>query len=160
MFRIDFYVQHLIRKSARAVLLTSGTPVRFRFDDDDRASNASIDHAQIVQLVQEAAPPASIDELRRTRRTSFQHAAAGALVRVEVDATRGDAWEALVNQPSVLDADLTLVVPGDPDASFLMDKLTSENPAAGNRMPLFGGALSGAEIANVRAWIAEGAADN
>ena len=62
MLRLDFYVQHLIRQNASEVLLASGEPVRFRFPDGDRASNVPFDHAQVVQLVQEAAPPAAIDE--------------------------------------------------------------------------------------------------
>ena len=99
MLRLDFYVQHLIRQNASEVLLASGEPVRFRFPDGDRASNVPIDHAQVVQLVQEAAPPAAIDELRRTRKTSFQHASsAGILVRVEVDAVRGTEWRVAVRQ--------------------------------------------------------------
>jgi twitching motility protein PilT len=101
MLRLDFYVQHLVRHNAREVHLASGEPVRFRFPDGDRASNTPIDHAQLVQLVQEVAPPASLDELRRTRRTSFPHAAVGGvLVRVEVDASRGTEWQVAVRPES------------------------------------------------------------
>src|SRR5687768_2447014 len=102
MLRLDFYVQHLVRQNAREVHLASGEPVRFRFTEGaERASNVAIDHAQVVQLVQEAAPPASIDELRRTRKTSFQHAAsAGVLVRVEVDAARSNEWRVVVKHES------------------------------------------------------------
>ncbi|AKF07816.1 PilT/PilU family type 4a pilus ATPase [Sandaracinus amylolyticus] len=97
MLRLDFYVQHLVRHNAREVMLASGEPVRFRFAEGERASNTAIEHAQVVQLVQEAAPPASIDELRRTRRTSFQHAATGGiLVRVEVDAAQAAEWRVVV----------------------------------------------------------------
>lgn len=49
----------------------------------------------------------------------------------------------------------TLVVPGDPDASGLVDKIEA-NPQFGNRMPS-GGQLSDSEIALIRTWIQEGA---
>src|SRR5687768_17538516 len=101
MLRLDFYVQHLVRQNATAVHLASGEPVRFRYPDGDRASNVAIEHAQVVQLVQEAAPGTAMDELRRTRRTSFQHAAVGGvLVRVEVDAARGTEWRVAVRPES------------------------------------------------------------
>jgi twitching motility protein PilT len=97
VLRLDFYVQHLVRQNAREVHLASGEPVRFRFADGDRASNQSIDHAAVAQLVQEAAPPSAIDDLRRTRRASFQHAsAAGVLVRVDIEAARANEWRVIV----------------------------------------------------------------
>lgn len=52
------------------------------------------------------------------------------------------------------------VVPGDPSASFLIEKLTSEAPRAGQRMPLNRDPLSAEEIELIRTWIAEGAAHN
>jgi mono/diheme cytochrome c family protein len=48
-----------------------------------------------------------------------------------------------------------LVVPGDPDASGLVDKIEA-NPQFGSRMPS-GGQLSDSEIALIRTWIQEGA---
>ena len=50
------------------------------------------------------------------------------------------------------------VISGNADASPLIDKLSS-NPQFGSRMPL-GSALSGDDIANIRAWINEGALNN
>ncbi|MFO0682964.1 MAG: type IV pilus twitching motility protein PilT [Sandaracinus sp.] len=94
MLRLDFYVQHLVRQGAAELMLASGEPVRFRFGDGEtRQSNAPIDHAQVVQLVQEAAPPASVDELRRTRTTTFPHVTeAGVRVDVQVDASGPQQW--------------------------------------------------------------------
>ncbi|MFT4626257.1 MAG: hypothetical protein ACI8PZ_004934 [Myxococcota bacterium] len=49
------------------------------------------------------------------------------------------------------------IVPGDPDASFLLQKLEGTHPAGtGSTMPL-GSALSDDAIATVREWIADGA---
>jgi hypothetical protein len=51
------------------------------------------------------------------------------------------------------------VVPGDPDASFLIEKLLA-NPRSGTRMPQNRPALSDEEIDMIRTWIADGAPDN
>lgn len=104
MLRLDFYVQHLMRQQADEVHLSSGSPVRFKFADGDRQSSAAIEHAQIVQLVQEAAPMTSMDELKRLRRTMFRHqSAAGITVRVEIDASSGTDWKVRV-RPDTSDA--------------------------------------------------------
>ncbi|MEQ9310706.1 MAG: c-type cytochrome domain-containing protein [Balneolaceae bacterium] len=51
-----------------------------------------------------------------------------------------------------------LVVPGDADASGLVDKV-EPNPTHGTRMPI-GGTLSSSQIQTIRAWINEGAQNN
>jgi twitching motility protein PilT len=94
MLRLDFYVQHLVRQNARGLGLGSNEPVRFKFaDGTERASNQPIDHAQVVQLVQEAAPPAAIDELRRNRSTTFTHVTdGGVVVTVEITTPKPQEW--------------------------------------------------------------------
>ena len=84
MRRIDFYVQHLVRHNAHEVELASGKPVRFGFPTGSRMSNNTLDHRQLMQLVEEAAPPAALASLERERRASFRHAAAGIQVDVQV----------------------------------------------------------------------------
>ena len=64
MLRIDFYVQHLMRHNATGVELSSGQPVKFLFPSGPRQSNKPIEHAQVAQLVQEAAPPKALEALR------------------------------------------------------------------------------------------------
>jgi hypothetical protein len=58
----------------------------------------------------------------------------------------------------------TRVVPGDPDASYLVEKLEAklENRAADgcSSMPLTGDALTAEQIAGIRAWITSGAPKN
>lgn len=53
----------------------------------------------------------------------------------------------------------TLVVPGDPDASYLLEKLTASAPTAGDPMPP-GAPLPAAKLEMVRSWIEAGAADD
>lgn len=52
------------------------------------------------------------------------------------------------------------VIPGDPDGSYLLEKLTQDNPRFGDRMPLFQTPLSADQIELIRTWIAEGAQNN
>ncbi|MDP3218525.1 MAG: hypothetical protein Q8S73_30765, partial [Deltaproteobacteria bacterium] len=46
-----------------------------------------------------------------------------------------------------------MLVPGDPDGSYLFQKLTGAAPVCGSRMPLGGAPLTSTEVACVRAWI-------
>ena len=50
------------------------------------------------------------------------------------------------------------VVPGDPDSSLLVSKLST--PTCGNRMPLGGTELTADQLDQVRSWIEAGAKDN
>ncbi|MEQ9074595.1 MAG: hypothetical protein RLP09_12125, partial [Sandaracinaceae bacterium] len=93
MKRIDFYVQHLVRHNATGVVLTSGEPVLFQFPTGERKSNTPIEHAQVSQLVQEAAPSAAIESLRSSGRGEFEHTASGGVtVRVLLEARGPREW--------------------------------------------------------------------
>jgi len=52
------------------------------------------------------------------------------------------------------------VDPGNPDNSFLVEKLEEASPSAGARMPLHPQVFSEAEVETLRTWIADGAHDN
>ncbi len=52
---------------------------------------------------------------------------------------------------------LSLVTPGDPERSYLYIKITGGAGMEGSLMPRNRGALSAADKAVVRAWIARGA---
>src|SRR5688572_23364806 len=97
MLKLDFYIQHLVRENASEIRLSSGAPVRFRFDDGERASAKATEHAQVRAIVEEAAPPAAADALARGRSASFQHASeAGVLVSVDISVAGPDAWNVVV----------------------------------------------------------------
>lgn len=68
----------------------------------------------------------------------------------------GSTYEKLVNAKSTLAPEKLRVVPFDPDASFLYEKIAQDKPSAGKRMPP-GQPLPEDEIAMIRAWIAGGA---
>lgn len=56
--------------------------------------------------------------------------------------------------------DLTLVVPGKPEASYLYQKLTQASPRVGAQMPNNGDPLDDARLGLVHDWIAAGAENN
>ncbi len=117
MLRLDFYVQHLVRQSAAELQIGSNEPVRFKFSDGEtRQSNSPIDHAQVVQLVQEAAPPAASDELRRTRGTKFLHITeAGLRVDVTVDAPKPQEWRVTVREAAAAGAAAAAPIASKPE---------------------------------------------
>lgn len=74
--------------------------------------------------------------------------------------TAAVSYDLLVDRMSVQDASLTLVVPGNAAASFLFQKVNSDTPAVGSRMPLARAALADADVELIRLWIDEGALNN
>ncbi|MFQ5640653.1 MAG: hypothetical protein ACE5IR_21955 [bacterium] len=78
-----------------------------------------------------------------------------------LDLTRGNAYGKLVNQPTFEEpgtAPQLRVAPGDPDGSYIIQKISSDSPKFGRRMPLDGPPyLSQADIQLIRDWITEGA---
>jgi len=63
----------------------------------------------------------------------------------------------LINVPSPRDPNLIRVVPYDPDASFLIQKLQGADGLLGGRMPDGGPYLTTATINVIRQWIQDGA---
>ena len=72
----------------------------------------------------------------------------------------GQSFNLLVNQKSVQDPSLTLVIPGDSANSLLFQKTSQNMPPVGSTMPLIGRRLTSTELALVRDWIDQGALDN
>jgi hypothetical protein len=108
---------------------------------------------------------ATFDEIQRRIfgprgcRVQTCHGAAGA---GGLDLRPGAAHDELVNAAATnavaAASGRRRVVPGDPDASFLWQKLTGRlAPGEGTRMPAHGRPLDGLELAVVRAWIEAGA---
>lgn len=70
----------------------------------------------------------------------------------------GASYDALVNVASRGRPDLKLVVPGDPDGSYLIHKLEGKSGIVGVRMPRAGPPyLTGGQMLVIRRWIALGA---
>ncbi|HXG89683.1 MAG TPA: hypothetical protein VNJ02_15245 [Vicinamibacterales bacterium] len=72
--------------------------------------------------------------------------------------TPGNAYAALVNRPSVQKPGALLVIPGDPDNSYLVQKVEGAPGIVGQRMPRTAGPfLTPGQILILRRWIALGA---
>lgn len=84
------------------------------------------------------------------------HAGAGAPLGLRLD--EGASYALLVNASSAEVPALRRVQPGDPDASYLIQKLEG-TAAVGSRMPLNAPPLPQATIDVIRQWITDGAQD-
>ena len=70
----------------------------------------------------------------------------------------GRSYQALVSQPSRFKAGAIFVVPGNPDASYLIHKLEGAADIAGSRMPRGTGPfLTSGQMQIIRRWIELGA---
>jgi hypothetical protein len=100
--------------------------------------------------------PALTDEIQPIFTTSCAiancHIGDGA---AQLNLEAGRSFAELVGVPST-EVDDLLVVPGDPDASFLFEKITNEEPRQGDRKPI-GNALDPLDVEAVRQWIEGGA---
>ena len=72
----------------------------------------------------------------------------------------GSTYEKLVNQGSTQVSGRFLVLPEDPDGSYLLEKLSDDSPTFGTRMPYASDPLPAEKIAAIRKWIESGAADD
>ncbi len=95
-------------------------------------------------------------------RCIFCHSVGGLadLRGIQLKLTEGVSYDLLVDQASVQNADLTIVVPGDAQASLVFLKVSSDSPPVGARMPLAGAPLPANELGLIRDWINQGALDN
>jgi outer membrane protein assembly factor BamB len=88
--------------------------------------------------------------------------ATGGSLSIPAGATASAVRSSLLNRPAsgseCSSSGLSLVVPGNPDMSLLYRKV-AEMPPCGARMPPTG-PLTAEEIGRIRAWIANGAADD
>jgi hypothetical protein len=72
-----------------------------------------------------------------------------------------DPWPTLVGRPAVECCDgRKLVDPGDPDGSYVLDKVEDHDLCTGRRMPLDQAALAPADVQTLYDWICLGALDD
>ena len=89
------------------------------------------------------------------------HTGGGAALPAAMNLTTAAAsFSALVNVSSLEIPSRMRVAPGNPDASYLIQKLEGTPGIVGDRMPQFGAPLPPATIAQIREWIANGAPNN
>lgn len=97
-----------------------------------------------------------------TARCAVCHVEGGVADRqgIELYVGVGESYGKLVDQPSSLQADLTLVIPGDAENSLLFQKIDSTRPPVGTRMPQLAAPLTEDQIETIKDWINQGALDN
>jgi hypothetical protein len=77
-----------------------------------------------------------------------------------LELTAGKAYGELVGVPTnQCNGTRTLVIPGDPENSYLLDKILGVDMCFGSKMPKMS-SLSPSEIENIVSWICAGASDN
>ena len=71
-----------------------------------------------------------------------------------------DAVSALGPGNEAVQLETCNITRGDPDNSYLIDKLTGAPGIIGEQMPFGGAPLTAGELTTIRQWITEGAPDN
>lgn len=71
-----------------------------------------------------------------------------------------DPYAVLVNGPSTRNPGQIFIVPGNPDASYVVKKLEGASGIVGGRMPLGGPYLKAGQLQILRRWIEIGAPRN
>jgi hypothetical protein len=89
------------------------------------------------------------------------HTNVGRTPAAGLNLVEGAAYSALVGRPSTQIPSVSLVAPGDPDNSYLVKKLDGAQGIVGLRMPRNTGPfLTPGQMAVIRRWIEQGAANN
>jgi Ca2+-binding RTX toxin-like protein len=151
--------------AAHRILYDAGTGV-LRYDADGSGPIASVRFARLVNLpvltsasftvVNPVVTAADYDQVQQifTSRCIGCHNGSSAphgLILAE-----GQSYDLLVNIASKEVPSLKRVEPGDPDDSYLVQKVEG-TAAVGGRMPLNSTPLTDAQIALIRSWISAGA---
>lgn len=144
-------VVRLAALSLQAILLTAGAGCEIPVDP----ANESGGNADMVSFKDQIQPILNT-YCFRCHRSGGEADLAGITLQLSEEV----AFDLLVNQSSVQDPDLTLVIPGDAQSSLLLLKVDSDTPPIGNPMPLREAPLSKESIDLIRDWIDQGALNN
>jgi hypothetical protein len=88
------------------------------------------------------------------------HTSAGRVPAGGLNLAGDQAYDQLVNVVSARKTGAIRVIPGDPDNSYLVQKIEGASGLVGVRMPLNGPYLSDGQVRIIRRWIENGAARN
>ena len=110
-------------------------------------------------------PPPAAPTLTQLKSTAFTvcggcHTGGGASLPSSMDLTPGGIYASIVNVASVEQPALKRIKPGDPNNSYVVQKLEGAAGISGVRMPFGGPYLDQATIDKVRAWVTAGAQNN
>jgi uncharacterized protein (TIGR03118 family) len=128
----------------------------------DAAGNVGTS-AAVTVTVNNTAATVTLSQLQAaifTPRCSGCHTGVGSSLPGVQNLTAGNTFASIVGVASIEQPALKRVAPGDPDHSYLVQKIEGAAGISGQRMPLGGPFLTQSEIDQVRAWIAQGALNN
>lgn len=129
-------------------------------DDSGNSTSPAESSSPDVTIQDDAIPSEQISAFRQIQDTVFTpicaecHGSAGASAGLRLD--DGASFAALVDVASSEVPELNRVSPGDPDNSYLVQKIEG-TAAVGARMPLGGPMLPQESISLIRDWISAGA---
>ena len=129
----------------------------------DAAGNIGTSAGVTVTVNNNATPTVTLSQLQTTiftPRCSGCHTGFGSSLPGVQNLTAGNTFASIVGVASIEQPALKRVAPGDPDHSYLVQKIEGAAGISGQRMPLGGPFLAQSEIDLVRAWIAQGALNN
>jgi len=117
------------------------------------------------QIEANSTPASAAPTLTQLKASAFHvcggcHTGGGSSLPASMDLTADHIFASVVTVASVEQPALERVKPGDPDNSYLVQKLEGASTITGARMPFGGPYLDQATIDQVRAWIAAGALNN
>jgi len=117
------------------------------------------------QINASTTPPPAAPTLTQLKSTAFTvcggcHTGGGTSLPSSMDLTPANIYASIVNVASVEQPALKRIKPGDPDNSYVVQKLEGAAGISGVRMPFGGPYLDQATIDQVRAWVTAGAQNN
>jgi hypothetical protein len=156
--------------------LASAAPFSLQWDTTSVADGSVVLTAQVTDAagnlgssagvtvtVNNSAPTVTLSQLQTsifTPKCSGCHTGLGSSLPGVQNLTAGNTFASIVGVASIEQPALKRVAPGDPDHSYLVQKIEGAAGISGQRMPLGGPFLAQSEIDQVRAWIAQGALNN
>jgi CHRD domain/Bacterial Ig domain len=117
------------------------------------------------QINASSTPPPAAPTLTQLKSSAFSvcgacHTGGGTSLPSSMDLTASHIYASIVNVASVEQPALNRIKPGDPDNSYVVQKLEGAATISGVRMPFGGPYLDQATIDQVRAWVTAGAQNN
>ena len=102
MVLADFYTQQLKRLNAEKIELESGSPIRFATPEGEKEANKTVQHMQVMQLVEEVASQSNkgIGEIVRERQATLSYSTGGGEVEFDVKVLDSDRWQVTIKPVS------------------------------------------------------------
>jgi len=99
MPKIDVFLRSIERFSAAGAVLISGQAVTLKFPAGDRNATQVVAHDQLVMLVREIAPPASLDQIDGNKPSRFDYESNGIRYTISI-APKPGTWQVTIDGPA------------------------------------------------------------